>query len=160
MEPLSFRRRHFLSVLASLGYGASSSISLAAGDPIAVVIAAGSRQKNLSADKLRRIFLALPTDNEDGQRFVPINLAQGINARERFDRSVLNMSPAEAARYWIDQRLRGSKPPRSANSLDVCRRAVQEIPGAISYLPLSAVGNLRVLSVDGRLPQDSTYSLK
>ena len=33
-----------------------------------------------------------------------------------------NMSPAEASRYWIDQRLRGSKPPRSARCVASGRR--------------------------------------
>ncbi len=109
--------------------------------------------------KLRRIFLALATD-DDGHRFVPINLAQSSGVRERFDRNVLSMSPTEIARYWIDQRLRGNKPPRSASSLDLCRRAVQELPGAISYLPLSQVGPLRVLLIDGRAPSENNYSLR
>lgn len=160
MDPFSFRRRQFLRALAGLGYVFTPAVTLAAGEPLAVVASSGSRQRNLSSDKLRRIFLALPTDDDDGRRFVPINLAQGTGAREHFDRNVLNMSPTEAARYWIDQRLRGSKPPRSAGSLDIARRAVQEMPGAISYLPLSAIGSLKVLSVDGRAPRDPGYALK
>jgi hypothetical protein len=124
------------------------------------VVGSNSRQRGLSSDKLRRIFLALPTDDDDGHRFVPINLAQSSGVREHFDREVLNMSPEDAARYWIDQRLRGNKPPRSASSLDMCRRAVQEMPGAISYLPLSAAGSLRVLTIDGRSPSESNYALR
>jgi len=160
MEALSFRRRQFLRALLSLGFGLTSPIVLAAGEPIAVVVGSNSRQRGLSSDKLRRIFLALPTDDDDGHRFVPINLAQSSGVREHFDREVLNMSPEDAARYWIDQRLRGNKPPRSASSLDMCRRAVQEMPGAISYLPLSAAGSLRVLTIDGRSPSESNYALR
>jgi ABC-type phosphate transport system substrate-binding protein len=162
MEPLDFRRRQFLRVVASLGLAVDlgARVALAAGEPIAVVVSSNSRQRGLSSDKLRRIFLALPTDDDDGHRFVPINLSQSSGVRERFDRGVLNMSPEDAARYWIDQRLRGNKPPRSAGSLDICRRAVQELPGAISYLPLSAVGSLHVLSVDGRAPSETNYALR
>jgi len=160
MQTLSFRRRQFLRTLISLGFGFDASLALAAGDPIAIVVSSNSRQRGLSRDKLRRIFLALPTDDDDGRRFVPINLGQSSNVRERFDREVLNMSPEDAARYWIDQRLRGNKPPRSASSLDVCRRAVQELPGAISYLPLSGVGTLRVLAIDGRTPSETSYPLR
>lgn len=160
MEPLNFRRRQFLRALSSLGFGLSAPHVLAAGEPIAVVMSSSSRQRALSSDKLRRIFLALPTDGDDGQRFVPINLGQSSSVRERFDRNVLSMAPTEIARYWIDQRLRGNKPPRSASSHDICRRAVQELPGAISYLPLSQVGSLRVLAIDGRAPGDGGYSLK
>jgi hypothetical protein len=160
MEPLSFRRRQFLRIVSSLGIVLGSPIALAAGEPIAVVMSSRSRHRNLSSDKLRRVFLALPTDDDDGHRFVPINLGQSSGIRERFDRNVLSMSPSDTARYWIDQRLRGNKPPRSASSLDLCRRAVQELPGAISYLPLSQVGSLHVLSVDGRAPSDGGYSLR
>jgi hypothetical protein len=143
-----------------LGIVLRSPVALAAGEPIAIVMGSHSRHRNLSSDKLRRVFLALPTDDDDGHRFVPINLGQSSGVRERFDRNVLSMSPNETARYWIDQRLRGNKPPRSASSLDLCRRAVQELPGAISYLPLSQVGSLHVLAIDGRAPSDGNYSLR
>ena len=160
MQPLSHRRRQFLRALVSLGFGAAAPSALAAGEPIAVVMSSLTRQRALSSDKLRRIFLALPTDDDDGHRFVPINLSQSSSVRERFDRNVLNMSPEEIARYWIDQRLRGNKPPRSASSLDICRRAVQELPGAIAYVPLSAVGSLHILTIDGRTPNESNYALR
>jgi hypothetical protein len=161
MEPFSFQRRQLLRFFSSLGLGlAAPSAVLAADEPIAVVMSSNARQRALSSDKLRRIFLALTTDGDDGLRFVPINLVQGSNVRERFDRNVLSMAPVEIARYWIDQRLRGNKAPRIASSLDLCRRAVEELPGAISYLPLSQVGSLRVLTIDGRAPADSGYALK
>lgn len=160
MDTRNLHRRHVLRALAGLGFGLAAPNALAAGEPIAVVMGSSSRQRGLSSDKLRRIFLALATDDDHGHRFVPINLAQSSGVRERFDRNVLSMSPTEIARYWIDQRLRGNKPPRSASSLDLCRRAVQELPGAISYLPLSQVGPLRVLVIDGRAPSENNYSLR
>jgi hypothetical protein len=153
-------RRTFLKSLLGLGLGFGPSSVLAANEPIAIVMSGSSRQRSLSSDKLRRIFLALPTDDDDGHRFVPINLGQTSNVRERFDRNVLKMSAAEVARYWIDQRLRGNKPPKSASSLELCRRAVQELPGAIAYLPLSQAGGLRVLTIDGRAPDDGGYGLR
>lgn len=161
MQTLSFKRRQFLRALASLGFLSASPRPLAAAnEPLAVVMSSSSGQRALSRDKLRRVFLAIPTDDDDGHRFVPINLGQASSVRERFDRGVLDMSPTEIARYWIDQRLRGNKPPRSASSLELLRRAVQELPGAISYLPLSAAGSLRVLAIDGRLPSEAGYPLR
>jgi hypothetical protein len=159
MEPLGFKRRQFLRALVSLGFGLNARTALGA-EPIAVVVSANSAQRALSNDKLRRVFLAIPSDDDSGRRFVPINLGQSSNVRERFDRAVLRLSPEEAARYWIDQRLRGNKPPRSASSLELLRRAVQELPGAISYLPLSAVGSLRVIAIDGRMPGEAGYPLR
>jgi ABC-type phosphate transport system substrate-binding protein len=160
MAPLVLDRRRMLQALASFGVGALSVPAIAAGDPIAVVVSPSSRQRGLTSDKLRRIFLALPTDSDDGRRFIPINLAPTSGSRARFDRTVLAMTPEDVARYWIDQRLRGNKPPRSAATVDICRGAVQELPGAIAYLPLSQVGPLRVLTIDGRNPSDSAYALK
>jgi len=160
METLGFKRRQFLRALASLGFGLQAPRAFAAGEPIAVVVSSASSHRALSSDKLRRVFLAIPTDDDGGNRFVPVNLGQASNVRERFDRNVLKMTPQEIARYWIDQRLRGNKPPRTASSMDLLRRAVQELPGAISYLPLSAVGSLRVLTIDGRAPNDGNYPLR
>ena len=159
MEALSIERRQMLRALASLGLGLWASPASAA-EPIAVVMSSNQGHRALTADRLRRIFLALPTDTDDGRRFVPVNLSQASNVRERFDRGVLKMSPEEVARYWIDQRLRGNKPPKSASSVELLRRVLQELPGAISYLPLSAVGSLRVLSIDGRAPSDAAYALR
>jgi hypothetical protein len=160
MQAMDFRRRQFLRVLASLGLLSVPRTLLAAGEPIAVVMGSSSGQRALSSDKLRRIFLATPTDDDEGHRFVPINLGQTTSVRERFDRSVLKLSPDEVARYWIDQRLRGNKPPRSASTVELVRRAVQEMPGAISYLPLSAASGLRLVAIDGRSPNDSGYLLR
>jgi len=160
MAPSSLSRRDLLGALASLGLGTMSLPALASGEPLAIVVGSSTRQRSLSADKLRRVFLAVPTDTDDGRRFIPINLASGSASRARFDRLVLAMGPEDVARYWIDQRLRGNKPPRTAATLDICRGALQELPGAISYLPLSQVGSLRVLSIDGRGPGDAGYALR
>ncbi len=160
MQPMDFRRRQFLRVMASLGLLGVPRTILAAGEPITTAMGSSSAQRALSSDKLRRIFLATPTDDDEGHRFVPINLGQSTSVRERFDRSVLKLSPEEVARYWIDQRLRGNKPPRSASTVDLVRRAVQELPGAISYLPLAAATGLRLLNIDGRAPSDSAYLLR
>jgi len=160
MEQLSPRRRQFLRALLSLGIGASVRPLYAANEPIAVVMGSASQQRAMSSDRLRRVFLATPSDDDSGRRFVPINLGQSSHVRERFDRNVLRMTPEEAARYWIDQRLRGNKPPRSASSIELVRRALQEMPGAISYLPVSAVGSLRIVAIDGRTPGDGNYALR
>lgn len=159
MAPPLLERRQLLRGLAGLGLFAWACPASAA-EPIAVVMGSSSGHRVLSGDRLRRIFLALPTDTDDGRRFVPVNLSQTSNVRERFDRGVLKMSPEEVARYWIDQRLRGNKPPKSASSVELLRRVLQELPGAISYLPISAVGSLRVLSIDGRSPSDAGYTLR
>lgn len=154
------RRRLMFGLLAGAGGLLVATGASAADEPIAVVMSSRSGQRGLSSDKLRRVFLATPTDDDDGNRFIPLNLTRGFSIRERFDQSVLQMSPDEVGRYWIDQRLRGNKPPRSAGSLDLLKRVVQELRGAIAYVPLSAVGSLHVVVIDGRKPGESGYPIR
>ena len=149
-------RRKLLRAIAALGLTPCAALGA---EPLAVVMSATTRQRGLSRDKLRRIFLAQPTDDDDGRRFIPINLSPTSGSRVRFDRAVLELTPEDVARYWIDQRLRGNKPPRTAPTIEICRAAVQELPGAVAYLPVSQVGALRVLAIDGRSPGDSGYAL-
>jgi ABC-type phosphate transport system substrate-binding protein len=151
-------RRQLLGAALGAAYALIERPSFAA-EPIAVVMSGPSVQSSLSLDKLRRVFLAKPTDDDAGASFVPINHAQSSQVRDHFDRRVLGLDPDEAARYWIDQRLRGKKPPRVAASIEVVRRAVSELPGAISYLPLGAVGSLHVVLIDGLRPSDPAYPL-
>jgi ABC-type phosphate transport system substrate-binding protein len=135
--------------------------TLASDDPIAVVVSQASGQRNISADELRRVFLAKPTNNNDGRLFVPINQRFGSEARVRFDRAILKLDPADSERYWIDQRLRGKKAPSTAPSVDVIRNALRDLPGAISYLALSSVDStMTVLRVNGVFPREPNYPIR
>lgn len=160
MDRFDLDRRRFIALVAGASALLVSGGAGAGSEPIAVVMGAKTSQHSLSLDKLRRIFLASPTDDDDGHRFVPLNHSRASAARETFDRRVLGMSPEEVARYWIDQRLRGRKPPQSVASIAMLRRALEELPGTISYLPLGAVESLRVLAIDGHLPSDASYPIR
>ncbi len=152
-------RRRCIQLLSSLALVAES--AAADVEPVAIIVPAGSSQKQLSMDNLRRIFLNNPTNNDEGERFIAINHRRGSDPRVRFDRAVLNLSPTESERYWIDQRLRGKKPPITAPSIAVIRRAMRELGGAISYLPLSLVdSSMAVLRIDGKSPTDAGYALR
>lgn len=65
------------------------------------------------------------------------------------------------ARYWIDQRIRGKQAPRTLPSTDLRVRVVVKLPGAIGYVSASRVtAEVRVLRIDGRLPNESGYPLR
>lgn len=132
----------------------------AAGDPLCVIVAAGSKQTELSLSMLRRVFRNQPTDDAGGNRFIPLNSPPGTRERIDFDKRVLGLAPEEVARYWIDQRIRGSQAPRTANSLDLSVRVVARLPGAISYAPKSLLrADVKVLRIDGKLPGEPGYPL-
>lgn len=89
----------------------------------------------LEVSDLRAIYTA-------NQRFwpglgpvVPINGLPRSTARMAFDRTVLNMGPDEAGRFWIDQQVRGgAPPPRKAPSARLAAAMVRKLRGAIAYL--------------------------
>ena len=130
--------------------------------PLAVIMAPTTKVADISLADLARVFRGLPTRNADGQRYVPLNLPEGSAARMRFDRQVLGMDPEQVAQHWVDQRIRGRAiKPKSVPSVNLATRAVAVLAGAITYVPLNrAVGRVKVLRVDGKLPTDSGYVLR
>jgi phosphate transport system substrate-binding protein len=161
MSTHSFCRRDFLSLTTGVLVVCGSRIVSANSDAIAVVVGAKSGQRSLSLDDLRRIFLNKDTNDADGDRFVPLNQRSGNSDRTRFDTQVLNMTPDQVARYWIDQRLRGKRAPATVPSLAMLKRALNELPGAISYLALSDLdSSVRALFIDGRPPTDGGYPIR
>ena len=161
MTNYAFSRRRLLALSGSAFVLSSTELVRAGSDALAVVVAARSTQRTLSLDALRRIFLNKDTNSESGDRFVPINQRSSSRDRLRFDARVLSMTPDQVARYWIDQRLRGKRVPATVSSLPMLKRALAELPGAISYLALSDVdSSLRALSIDGKQPNDDRYALR
>jgi hypothetical protein len=69
------------------------------------------------------------------------------------------MDPDEAQRYWVDQKIRGVQPPRTV-PLEAVTRVLENVPGAICYLPASRVGKLRSLTVGGKAPDSADYPLR
>jgi hypothetical protein len=160
MENSAFDRRTFLSLVGLSVLGAATGVRADAA-PLAVVVSAKSSQKELSLSTLRRIFLNLPTDNDDRNRFMPINAVPKSPLRMSFDKVILGLDAQEVGRYWVDQRIRGVAAPRVIPDFSMVRGVVAKWPGAISYLPLSQVGpELKVLAVDGKLPGASGYALR
>ena len=122
-ENSTFDRRIFLSVLGLGLLGAAARVR-ADGEPIAVVVGAKSSQKELSLSALRRIFLNLPTDDNDRHRFMPINALPKSPLRVGFDQVVLGMDSQEVGRYWVDQGIRGVQAPRVVPELNLVRGLV------------------------------------
>lgn len=158
MSTDSLSRRQLLTMGSVIAVGGTPLVARASTLAIAVVVTARSAERTLSRDQLRRIFLNKDTNGESGERFVPINQRSGSPERALFDARVLDMTPEQAARYWIDQRLRGKRAPATAGSTAMLRRALVELPGAISYLALADIdASLRVLRIDGRNPSEKDY---
>jgi len=161
MNAFLFGRRDFVKWTASALIVSASNVARASSETIAVVVGAKSAQRSLSLAELRRIFLNKETSDAGGDRFIPLNQRSGNIERTRFDQEVLNMTPDQVARYWIDQRLRGKRAPATVPSLVMLKRALNELPGAISYLALADLdSSTRALNIDGHATGDSAYPIR
>jgi hypothetical protein len=82
------------------------------------------------------VFLRRRLTWDDGARILPFNYPPGNGLRTTFERSVLGFRGDEAARYWIDARIRsGTEAPRSLATPGLVARVVAQLPGSIGYVP-------------------------
>lgn len=140
---------------APLGPGAARGQSTAQARPILVIVPASSTMDSVSLDTLRRIFRG------DEPELRPLNLPPGSDERIGFDRAVLGLTPEEAARFWIDRKIRGQRgSPKVIPNGRLLARIVARIPGSIGYLvdgPLPP--GVKVVRIGGLPPGHPRYPL-
>jgi hypothetical protein len=97
----------------------------------------------------------------NGKRLIPFNQESGSQARERFDRLVLGLTPAQVGQFWVDQRVRGgTQAPRALASPELTLRVVASLPSSIGYValdPNAVPAGLKALSIDGKRAIDGDY---
>ncbi len=149
-------------VVAALVLGAPRPVLAGSELALAVIVAPTSKLHQISLADLRRAFLSERVTDEQGNRLIPLNHPPKSPDRVGFDRLVSSMDADGVGRFWIDRRIRGgSGPPRTVESLSTLRRVVEKLPGAIGYLRPGQLSNeVRVLRVDGKLPEDPGYPLR
>lgn len=108
-------------------------------EPVAgelVVIVNAANPARPSAAMLEKIFLRKEMNWDSGERIIPLNASPDSERRQRFDRVVLGMSPDEAARYWLDQRIRGGgTAPREVGDAVLTVKLIARLSGTIGYVP-------------------------
>jgi len=106
----------------------------AAGELVVIVNAANPVRP--SAAMLEKIFLRKEMTWDNGERIIPLNASPESERRQRFDRVVLGMSPDEAARYWLDLRIRGGgTAPREVGDAVLTVKLIAKLSGTIGYVP-------------------------
>jgi len=125
---------------------ASTLVSPAYADELVVVVHPDNTE-NPSRAQLAAMFTTRMQSWNGGLRVVPFNFPPRHQARVSFDNSVLQMSPDEVARYWIDRKIRGGNPPPKAveNEQLICR-LVSKLPGSIGYIPRSLAEGVRIIA--------------
>lgn len=150
-------RRQLLAASATL---LAASESWAAPVRLQILVAKSSGLQNIALADLRQLFRGRVITLA-GNVAIPLNHPPRAPDRVIFDRVALGMSADEIARYWVDQKIRGSgSPPRTVDSVSLLLRVIARLPGAIGYVREGfSSPEVRAITIDGKMPSDAGYAL-
>ena len=153
-------RRAWLCSASALWLASSTAWGGAPTVRLQLVTAKTNAIRDLSFADLRQLYRGKRISIA-GIKTIPFNHPPGTPDRVGFDRVVLGMGPEEVGRYWVDQRIRGGDPPpRTIDSVSLLLRVVAALPGAIAYVREGfSSPELKVVSLEGRMPGDAGYAL-
>ena len=129
---------------------------------LAIVVNRSNPINNLSSAELCKIFLGTRSQWPSGRRITVAMLDYGEPARKAVLRQVYRMDEESYRNYFLKEVYRGEvfAAPKTLDSPVVMRKFIFNAPGAIGYLRSSDVdASVKVLRIDGRLPDDKDYSL-
>lgn len=94
----------------------------------------------VTAQQIRDIFL-MKRHSLGNQKVIPVNLLGQDISRITFENEILKMDRDHLNAYWIKQHFQGIAPPITQSSYDSVKMFVQNVEGAIGYIPSSMVDN-------------------
>ncbi|SDZ94468.1 phosphate ABC transporter substrate-binding protein [Alkalimonas amylolytica] len=104
-----------------------------------VIVVHPTNAIELTTDDVSRLYLGRARTFPNGESAVPINLAEGMPAREIFDQRALSRSSAQLKAYWSKLVFTGKgTPPQEADSHEEVLKLVATNPSIIGYVPASA----------------------
>jgi hypothetical protein len=132
-----------------------------ADEPLAIVSSKRGGVSELSLYQLKRLYLGDSVEGPNGN-LIALNREHKGAERIGFDTTVLGMSPAAAARYWIDRRIRGqSGSPKAVEPAVLIQRVIANLPRAVGYVRVRDLSpDVQVVRIDGRKPGDPGYPIR
>ena len=130
---------------------------------IAIVVHPDVPVSNLSLADLRRILLGDREFWTTGVRVTLLIRAPIARERDAAVKDVCQMTEAQFRQHWIGKVFRAESPsgPKIVYSTEAALEQVSRTPGAIAFVPASAVGRgVKVLRIDGKAPGQSGYAVK
>lgn len=133
------------------------------GSGVAVVVNPDTPVSDLSLEEVRKIFLG---DRQYWTAKLPVVLlirAPGSRERDIALQLVYQMDEVQFKRYWIAKifRAESATAPKIVYSNDMANELTAAIPGAIAFVDARGVRpGLKVVRVDGHLPNEPEYPLK
>lgn len=91
-----------------------------------------------STQQIRDIYL-MKRHTLGNQKIIPLNLIGQNPSRVAFENEVIKMDRDRLNSYWVKQHFQGITPPITQPSHDSIKAFVQNVEGAIGYIPSSMV---------------------
>lgn len=108
--------------------------SIIMGSEYSVIMSKKSSFTTLTSQQIRDVFLQKRHTIGD-QKIIPVNLVGQDALRSAFESSVLGMDRSRLNAYWIKQHYEGNTPPLTQPSVESVKAFVQNVEGAIGYIP-------------------------
>lgn len=150
------------ALLGSLGASFAFAAASAEDSSIAIVVRPDVPVDNLSFAELRRLMLGDRQYWSSNLRVTLLVRAPGTRERDVVLRTIYQMSEAQFRQYWIAKvfRAEAASGPRIVYSNDMAAELAAQIPGAIAFVDGAHIPTgLKVLKINGKLPQDPGYPL-
>lgn len=131
-------------------------------EEIAIVVNKTNPVKELSLKDLIKIFKA-ERQYWDGEKVHILMRESGSWEKEIILKKIYQMSDVALQKFWLGKIFRGevSDFPLVFSSASMIKRLIKENPGAIGFIDLSSIdGEIKVIRIEGKLPQDEGYPLR
>jgi ABC-type phosphate transport system substrate-binding protein len=120
----------------------------AAAESIAIVTQRDNPVNTLTVDTLKMVYLRKLLLDNNGIRWIALNLPSSNELRQKFSMALFKKLPEEQEDYWNEQYFNGITPPQVLSSEEAVLRFVEMTPGAIGYVSEDKVdGRVKVLKI-------------
>lgn len=92
----------------------------------------------ISSQQIRDLYL-MKRHTIGNQKIIPLNLVGLDDSRVAFENEILKMDRNRLNAYWVKQHFQGITPPITQPSHESIKAFVQNVEGAIGYIPSSMV---------------------
>lgn len=156
-------------VLRGIGWnrpvvGTSSAASAAGSEQnLAIIVNTTNPVENLAMEDLRKVFLGERSHWPNGRRITLVMMDPAQPERKVVLREIYGMSEKDLNQHFIQGVFTGAVfvSPKTLVTPSEVLKFVFNVPGAIGYVSASDLDkSVKVLRVDGRLPDDKDYRLR